>query len=883
MAIFEEDELMHYGLARRSGRYPWGSGEQPYQNSGSFLSRVKELQDQGINQTDIAKALNLTTTELRAYKTVAIADKKHADILEVKRLKEKAWSNQAIMDKTGLSDGTVRNYLKLADESTDNALVSTSKMLQQQVNEKGMIDVGKGVSNQLGISDERLKAAIMIAEAEGYEYHDMDIRQPASGQMVKYVVLAPPGTSRKDAFAMRNDIRQIDESSQDLGRTYKPLQDPLSISSDRVQVRFKEDGGAEEDGHIYLRRGKEDVSIGDASYAQIRMAVDGTHYMKGVAIYKDDMPDGVDVIFNSNKSKEVGKLKALKPLKDDPDNPFGSQISKQILDDKGKVKSASNIIYEEGDWDNWSKNLPSQMLSKQSPDLARSQLDLVYASKKAEFDDIMSLTNPTVRKKLLDSYSDDADAAAVHLKAAALPRQATRVLIPIPGVKDNEIYAPTFRDGERVALIRFPHAGTFEIPELTVNNRNKEAKKALKQAKDAVGINAKVAAKLSGADFDGDTVLVIPNNSGRVKSSPALEQLKNFDPGSYAYPSTFVKGKDYKEMTDGQKAMEMGKISNLITDMTIKGAGIDEIVRADKHAMVVIDAQKHDLNYKQSAIDNGIAALHDKYQDRSLGSASTLISRAKSVDRVDHRKPRTHKNGGPVDPATGKLMYEPTGLTYVDKNGNTKKRQIKSTKLAETDDAMSLSSGSKIESIYAQHSNKLKALANEARKESYKTKPIPYSPEAKAKYSVEVAQLDANLNAVYKNKPKERQAQALANSVIAAKRRANPNLDADDLKKLTNRELANARLAIGTDSAKIVVTPKQWEAIQSGAISPYKLGQIFDSADLDVVKQHAMPRERKAMSPSKEATAKAMLARGYTQADVADALGVSASTINELI
>lgn len=183
MPIFEADELLHIGVARRSGRYPWGSGEQPYQNSSSFLARVQELQKSGMSQTDISKALGLTTTELRAYKSVAIAEKKHADILQVKKLKDKAWSNKAIMDHTGLSDGTVRNYLKLANERETNAIQATSEALMRQVDEKGMIDVGKGVNNQLGVSPERMKAAILVAEAEGYEYHTMDIKQPVSGQI----------------------------------------------------------------------------------------------------------------------------------------------------------------------------------------------------------------------------------------------------------------------------------------------------------------------------------------------------------------------------------------------------------------------------------------------------------------------------------------------------------------------------------------------------------------------------------------------------------------------------------------------------------------------------------------------------------------------------
>ena len=55
-----EEILMHYGMPRRSGRYPWGSGENPYQHSGDFLSRVDELKSQGMSDTEIAKRQNIS-------------------------------------------------------------------------------------------------------------------------------------------------------------------------------------------------------------------------------------------------------------------------------------------------------------------------------------------------------------------------------------------------------------------------------------------------------------------------------------------------------------------------------------------------------------------------------------------------------------------------------------------------------------------------------------------------------------------------------------------------------------------------------------------------------------------------------------------------------
>jgi hypothetical protein len=513
------------------------------------------------------------------------------------------------------------------------------------------------------------------------------------------------------------------------------------------------------------------------------------------------------------------------------------------------------------------------MLSKQSPALAKSQLEMAFNRKKDDLDAIMSLTNPTVRKKLLASYADDADSSAVHLKAAALPRQENKVILPISSMKETEIYSPTFRNGESVVLIRHPHGGIFEIPELTVNNRNPEAKKLLGNARDAVGIHAKVAERLSGADFDGDTVLVIPNNHGKVKTAPALAGLKGFDPKA-AYPAY----EGMPKMTPRTKQIQMGVASNLITDMTIRGANASELARAVRHSMVVIDAEKHNLNYKQSAINNGIAQLKAKYQGGTNAGASTLISRASAETRVAERKPRSAAKGGAVDKVTGKRVFEPTGNTFT-KDGKTVVKTIKSVKLAETDDANTLSSGTPIEKVYADHSNKLKELANQARKAAVNTKSTPYSPSAKTAHSNEVASLNAKLNVALKNAPLERNAQVIANARVSQKRAANPNLEPSEVKKIKARELAAARATTGAKKQRIEITDSEWSAIQAGAIAPSKLDKILSNADLEQVKQLATPKVKLLMTSSKTSRAKTMLASGYTQAEVADALGVSLTTL----
>jgi hypothetical protein len=536
-----------------------------------------------------------------------------------------------------------------------------------------------------------------------------------------------------------------------------------------------------------------------------------------------------------------------------------------------------NIVNEEGQWGEWSKNLSSQMLSKQSPGLARTQLDLTYKTKKEEFDEIQRLTNPAVKKRLLESFADDVDSSAVHLKAAALPRQGSHVILPIESMKANEIYAPKYDNGERVVLIRYPHGGKFEIPELTVNNRQPEAKKLLGNAADAVGINHKVAERLSGADFDGDTVLVIPNNSGRVKSEPALEGLKNFDPMKYKLPD------DAPKMSPRTKQVEMGKVSNLITDMTIRGANNAELARAVRHSMVVIDAEKHHLDYRESARANNISQLKEKYQGGPRGGASTLISNAgsSSTIKIAERKPRSAKEGGPIDKATGKKVFVPTGSTYVDKDGKVKPHLVEVTKLGYVDDAHKLSSGTPIEKLYADHSNKLKALANDARKNMVNTKNTPYSPSAKAAYSNEVASLNSKLNTALRNAPLERQAQVLANATYSAKLRANPDMDPIEKKKIKSQALAEARARTGAKKQAIDITDSEWAAIQAGAITSNKLSDILRNTDLDLVKKLATPRAAVLMTGSKQAKAKALLAAGYTQAEVAQAIGVSVTTLKK--
>jgi predicted transcriptional regulator len=900
------DELAHEGILRKSGRYPWGSGENPHQRSKSFITYVEELEKGGMSDVLIAKGMGISTTQLRAQKAIAKDVIRNENVATAKKLKEKQMSNVAIGKQMGLNESSVRALLDESQSEKRDILVTTANMLKDNVAKTGMVHIGTGTENHIGISETKLKTAVAMLEEEGYHVYKFQTPQLGTGKNTTVKVLAAPDVPYSDVYKRSDQIHLISNYTEDHGRTWPEPSPPKRLDSKRVEVRYAEQGGKDMDGVIQLRRGVEDLSLGGSKYAQVRVMVDGSHYLKGMAMYTDDLPKGVDVRFNTNKSDKGDKLAAMKPLKTtkdadgkeviDWDNPFGAIVKRQ--------SGVLNIVNEEGAWDQWSKNLSSQMLSKQQPTLAKTQLDLKLKTKRDEYEEIMALTNPTIRKKLLKGFAEGADSSAVHLKAAALPRQRTQVILPITSLKDHEIYAPNFRDGEKVVLVRYPHGGLFEIPELTVNNRNAQANAVLKDkngtAKDAVGIHPRVAERLSGADFDGDTVLVIPNPDGRknrVRNAPPLEGLKGFDPQEkYAFPkevyANLPKG---EKMFKGNTQQLMGDVSNLITDMTIKGAPNSHLARAVRHSMVVIDAEKHDLNYKQSAIDNNIKELKREYQGGGNRGAATIISRASSDIRVPKRTPRSAQEGGPIDRETGKLMYTPTGETYT-KRTTTKAGVVKekeelvkqrSTKMAEVDDAIKLTSngvgGEVMEHVYANHANQLKALANEARKSMVNTAGLKYNASANKAYKPEVDSLNDKLQIALRNRPLERQAQLLAKAHVDAKIKANPGLEKSEIKKLNNMALETARIRVGAKKERIEVTPNEWAAIQAGAITNKRLEDILNNMDEKHIKELATPRTMTAMPPARVARAKAMAVSGHTQAEIADALGVSITTLNNAL
>lgn len=903
-----DEYLEHYGTPRHSGRYPWGSGKDPYQRSVALKKYYNELKGQGILEKEIAKALGFDSTkQMRSFITISNSEIKKEQYRQALKLKEKGYSNQAIGEalKPPISEASVRNLLDPAKKAQESKIDNVASVLKDSLDKGKYIDLGEGTGAWLGVSATMLDAAKEKLRQEGYEYYTFQVLQQATGKYTNMRVLCPPETDFKTMYQNRDKIGLPSEWTSDNAYEVEHLQDPVRLSRDRILVRYAEEGGSDRDGTIELRRGVADIALGDLSYAQVRIGVEGDKYMKGMAFYSDDIPAGYDIIYNTNKKVGASDDDVFKKMKFDGvynkdgklvESPFGASVKQRMYaDDDGETHlSAVNMVNGEGKWDEWARRLPAQFLSKQPVPFAKKQLDLLYDSQKEEFDEICKLTNPVVKKQLLMNLADTCDSMSVSMEAAALPRQATKVILPAPELKDNEIYVPGFKAGEEVALVRFPHGGTFEIPTLKVveSKELRDKYAADGEKRDAAYINKNVADRLSGADFDGDAVLVLPTAGQKIKTSEPLPGLIGFDSKMYKmskedaiakYPKANDDLKDEDKgitIKNQQKQTQMGIVSNLITDMTIRGAPLEDIEKAVKHSMVVIDSEKHKLDWKQSEIDNDIAGLKKKYQIKESGrsgGASTLLSAGTGkidVNAYDER----------VDWETGKKIRT-TKEGYVNKDGEYRYRTVKRARLALTDDARTLSSGTPIEEVYADHSNRLKALAQEARRVVGATPNTPYSPSAKRVYAKEVAALDAKLVEVEKNKPLERAAQAIAGKVVADKIKANPSLkdDKSKLQKVRNQAQAAARARTGAKRQVVEITDREWEAIQAGAISSTKLAKILQRADGARVRELATPKNGTVLTASMTARIKAMISNGATMVQVAEQLGISTSTVNRAL
>src|SRR6478735_6224928 len=149
MTQLKADELMHYGTPRHSGRYPWGSGgeDQAVPRTANFLDHVKEMRRQGISDTDIAKSLDMTTTEFRVRNSREKNFAKQRDIQHAQALKDKGVSVSEIGRLMGKNESSIRALLAPGVKDKTDRLTSTMNMLKENVAVKKFIDVGVGVEH----------------------------------------------------------------------------------------------------------------------------------------------------------------------------------------------------------------------------------------------------------------------------------------------------------------------------------------------------------------------------------------------------------------------------------------------------------------------------------------------------------------------------------------------------------------------------------------------------------------------------------------------------------------------------------------------------------------------------------------------------------------
>ena len=942
--------LKHYGVKRKSGRYPWDPSLHLPKNY-KFIEDRDEMKKRGLSDNEIAKQMGLSTTVYRSKVTIAKEELKQYNMQRISKLQSEGMIIDDIAKTIGTTGQTVRNYLdeiKNPNKSARAQRVQTEAVadtLEAAVKRSKYIDVGKGVEIQMGISKEKLKSGLnALVESGEYEVHNLRIAQVTDkNNSTPVKVLTKKGVERSEIYKNMDKVRPVEEFAiNGDARMFQQMERPKSIGWDRVHIRYAipegqkghgtNDDGAMMDGAMFLRPGVKDLNLGKASYAQVRIAVGDTHYLKGMALYGTEemfkgIPKGTDIIFNTNKTANKTPQEVLKELKKNPEggapidgpNPFGATVKRQntLVDSKGNpvykpgVKDrfgnkvpqigSVNIVNEEGDWGSWSKALSAQFLSKQPTTVVHERLKATMKQVQDEYESIQKVTNPVIKKQLMESFVSDLESKQVHMKAAAPKGFQGHVILPVPDMKENEVYAPNYKNGEKVVLIRYPHGGRFEIPELTVNNNNVARKMISKDSPDAIGIHPKVASKMSGADFDGDTAYVIPNNKGKFKSRDSLKELKNFDPNMYAdKPGTFT------PITKRYQQTLMGVVSNLITDMTLQGAPSNEIARAVKHSMVVIDAEKHKLNYKRSAEENGIDALMKRYMTHvdkvKYGDLERYNPKTRRVDKViDPDKLKKDLTPGKEYTSASTIISRHKQSVITDgyqvevpdpksKSGGTKmvwrnKKETYLVNMVKDANVFLGPNATKTEHHYADYINELKAFKNKVDSEMSGIKMPARDPKAAKIYAEEVLSMKDKVNQVKINRIKERQAQRMAevsSKAEIARRSEDEVLKKDEISRIKQQALNKARSMVGAERTPVTITDDEWDAVQSNAVSGTLLKELVSFMDDSQLKSLATPRANKQMTEARKSKAKALLANGYTIAQVAEALGVSSSTIGKI-
>lgn len=321
------DELEHYGTPRHSGRYPWGSGDNPYQRQKSFYGAYQDLLKKGMKPTEIAKAFDMNTSQLRAKVSNTKIEMRAAERAELQRLVDKGMSLSSAAKQLDIPWSTAKNMLSDDYDRKQRITNACANTLKEQVEEKKYLDITSGIEHQLGVSSTKLNNTVALLKEQGYKVNYIKVEQMGTGKFTTMKVLTKEDVPYAEIAAHKDEIRPVsDVYTEDGGESWRKIEAPRPIPASEIEINYTKDGkgGVEKDGLIELRRGVDELSLGKASYAQVRIAVqqegddehpNGTHYMKGMAVYSDDLPDGVNVRYNTNKAEGT-------PLFDNPD-PMG--------------------------------------------------------------------------------------------------------------------------------------------------------------------------------------------------------------------------------------------------------------------------------------------------------------------------------------------------------------------------------------------------------------------------------------------------------------------------------------------------------------------------------------------------------------------------------
>ena len=104
-----------------------------------------------------------------------------------------------------------------------------------------------------------------------------------------------------------------------------------------------------------------------------------------------------------------------------------------------------------------------------------------------------------------------------------------------------------------------------------------------------------------------------------------------------------------------------------------------------------------------------------------------------------------------------------------------------------------------------------------------------------------------------------------------------------EIKKASQQALTAARTRVGAERKLVEVSDREWEAIQAGAISENQLAKILNHVDIDAIRQRATPRATTTLSTAKQNKIASMSASGYSTSEIAEALGISTSTVSKYL